>query len=353
MDLLPLVRRSPGDRGVTADQLVSVGPRRWWRWEFSFFALAAVWGCSFWWIKLGLHAVSFVDVALLRLAFGALTLLAVSAATGIRPPLRARTWGHLFVLALLFCSVPFTLFSYGETHISAVLAGLINALTPLTTVAASIVVFRSQRPRPRVVGGLALGLIGVLVVLGVWNGLGGGQLAGSLACVGAVTCYGIGFPYSARYITGRDGAEPPLALATGQVVCGALQLLVPALVVGQIRAHPPATSFLALAALGALGTGIAYMMNFDVIRNAPPAVASTVTYIVPIYAVIVGAAFLGEAVHWYEPVGAALILLGAAGSHGRLRRPRRPVRVPAPTAGIPPGSELPVESLQGRDRRRG
>lgn len=314
---------------MTAEPLVPGGTRRWWRWQFSFFALAAVWGCSFWWIKVSLRAVSFVDVALLRLTFGAVALVAVSAATGTVPPLRSRTWAHLFVLAMLFCSIPFTLFSYGETHISAVLAGLINALTPLTTVAASIIVFRSQRPHPRVVAGLALGLVGVLVVLGVWNGLGDGQLVGSLACVGAVTCYGLGFPYSARFITGRAGAEPPLALATGQVVCGAAQLVVPALVFGRFRAHPPATSFLALAALGALGTGIAYMMNFDVIGNAPPAVASTVTYIVPIYAVIVGAAFLGEAVHWYEPVGAALILLGAAGSHGRLRR-RTPAAPAAP-----------------------
>lgn len=174
---------------MTAGDTVTAGDGyRWWRWEYSFLVLAAIWGCSFWWIKVGLRAVSFVDVALLRLGFGAVALLAMSAVTGTRPPRRARTWGHLFVLAALFCSVPFTLFSYGETHVSAVLAGLINALTPLTTVAATIAVFRSQRPEPRLLAGLALGLAGVLVVLGVWNGLGGGELEGSLACLGAVTC---------------------------------------------------------------------------------------------------------------------------------------------------------------------
>lgn len=129
-------------------------------------------------------------------------------------------------------------------------------------------------------------------------------------------------------MTGRQGAEPPLALATGQVVCGAVQLVIPALIAGRVRPGAATTSFLALAALGVLGTGIAYVMNFDVINHAPPAMASSVTYIVPIYAVAVGAAFLGEAVHWYEPVGAALILLGAATSHGlvrrRLRRAARP-----------------------------
>ena len=307
----------------------SVGGRTW-RWEISFFVLAAMWGCSFWWIKLGLRAVSFVDVALLRLTFGAVALLLVAGLTRTALPRRWATWGHLFVLGSLFCSIPFTLFSYGETHISAVLAGLINALTPLATIAASITVFRLQRPNPRLLSGMAIGLAGVLVVLGVWNGLGGGQLTGICSCLVAVVCYGLGFNYSARFITGRQEAEPPIALATGQVLCGTVQVLPFALATGHIASHPPFTSFVAMAALGMLGTGIAYVLNFDVINNAPPPIASTVTYLVPVYAVVVGAAFLGEAVHWYEPVGAALILLGAAVCHERLRRRgRAPMPTPA------------------------
>ena len=297
-------------------------------WQGSFFLLAAMWGCSFWWIKVGLQAVTFVDVALLRLAFGAVALLSVSALTRTALPRRPATWGNLFVLALLFCSVPFTLFSYGETHISAVLAGIINALTPLTTIAASMTVFRQRILSPRLALGLALGFLGVLLVLGVWNGLGGAQLEGIGACLVAVACYGIGFPYSARYLTSRPGAESPIALATGQVLCGCLQILPFGVAFGHIRANPPASSFLALAALGTLGTGIAYVLNFDVINNAPPAVASSVTYLVPIFAVIVGAAFLGETVFWYEPLGAAIILLGAAISQNRLRSGPRPSRSP-------------------------
>jgi drug/metabolite transporter (DMT)-like permease len=288
-----------------------------------------MWGCSFWWIKVGLRAVTFVDVALLRLSFGAAVLLAVSALTRTALPRRRATWGHLFVLGMLFCSAPFTLFSYGETHISAVLAGLINSLTPLTTIAASMTFFRQRLLAPRLAFGLALGFAGALVVLGVWNGLGGGQAKGIGACVAAVVLYGIGFPYSARFLTGRQDAESPIALATGQVLCGTVQILPFALALGHVRANPPAASFLAMAALGALGTGIAYVLNFDVIRNAPPAIASSVTYIVPIFAVIVGAAFLSETVHWYEPVGAALILLGAAISQNRLRRRR--LSPPGPT----------------------
>lgn len=315
-----------------------LSPARRLPWQGSFLLLAAVWGCSFWWIKVGLRAVSFVDVAMLRLAFGAAALLAVTALTRTPLPRRPATWGHLFVLGMLFCSVPFTLFSYGETQISAVLAGLINALTPLTTVAASITVFRQRLLNTRLVLGLAIGFLGTLVVLGVWTGLGGGQAEGILACVAAVACYGISFPYSARYLTGRPNAESPVALATGQVLCGTVQILPFAIALGHVRPNPPATSFLALAALGTLGTGIAYMLNFDVIRHARPAIASSVTYIVPIFALIVGAAFLGETVHWYEPVGAALILLGAAISQDRVRvRRRRDQLPPKRLAGLPSG----------------
>lgn len=296
-------------------------------WQGSFLLLAAIWGCSFWWIKVALRAVSFVDVALLRLAFGLVALLIVAGTTRTALPRRPATWAHLFVAGVLFCSAPFTLISYGETHISAVLTGIINALTPLMTVVASVSIFRERILNPRLLVGLGVGFGGVLVVLGVWNGVGSNQAAGIGAVLGATVCYGMGFTYSARFLTSRQGAESPVALATGQVICGTLQILPFALALGQVHPNAAAGSFVAVAALGMLGTGIAYVLNFEVIRQAPPTIASSVTYVVPIFAVVVGAAFLGETVHWYEPAGAALILLGAAITQDRMRR-RRPSSAP-------------------------
>lgn len=279
--------------------------------------LAAIWGCSFWWIKVGLRATSFIDVAFGRLVFGAAALLTVSGLTHTRLPRGRATWLHLFVLGILLNSVPFTLFAYGETHISAVLAGLINALTPVATIIATVAVFRDQRPTRTMVAGMVVGLAGVLIVIGVWNGLGQGQLLGVAACVGAVACYGLSFPYSRRYVVGRG--EGPVGLATGQVICGTVQLLPFALLTGRIHSHVAWTSVLALVALGVLGSGLAYVLNFYVVSSATAAVASTVTYIVPIFAVIAGVAFLNEAVAWYEPVGGLVVLLGAAISQDRLR----------------------------------
>lgn len=297
-----------------------VSNARSWPWPASFVILGAIWGCSFWWIKLGLRAVSPVDVAFARLAVGAVALLVVATVTRTRLPRRAATWGHLFVLAVFLNAAPFTLFSYGETHISAVLAGIINALTPLATLLAALTIFRQQRPNPKVVGGLVIGFAGVLVVVGVWHGLGRGQLLGIGACLGAVACYGIAFPYSQRHLTGL--ADRPVGLATGQVLCGAVQLMPFALIAGHIYHHVPGSSLLALAALGVLGSGIAYILNFHVVKHAPATIASSVTYLTPLFAVVVGATFLSEAVTWYEPVGGILILVGAAISQDRFH-PRR------------------------------
>ncbi|MHB8335143.1 MAG: DMT family transporter [Acidimicrobiales bacterium] len=290
-------------------------------WQVWFVLLGAIWGCSFWWIKLGLRAMSPVDVAATRLAAGAVTLLALTAAT--RTPLARsiKTWGHLFVLAALLNSVPFTLFSYGETHISAVLAGLINACTPLSTLIVALFILRQEPVRPAIIGGLVVGLVGVLIVIGVWQGFGAGQRLGVVACLGAVVCYGFGFTYARRHLGSLP--DKPIALATGQILCGTLQMVPFSLAFGHLRASHPLSSLLALGALGVLGTGFAYVLNFDVVRNAPATVASSVTYLTPVFAVLVGIAFLGESLTWNEPVGALLILLGAAIAQERFR-PRSP-----------------------------
>ena len=256
-------------------------------WPASFLLLGAIWGCSFWWIKLGLRAVSPVDVAFLRLFAGASALLIIAVVTGTKLPRRIATWRHLFVFSFLINSAPFTLFAY------------------------------QQRASRNIFIGLIIGFVGVLVVIGVWRGFGHGQLLGIGACVAAVLCYGVGFPYARRHLSERD--ESPVSLATGQVLCGTLQLLPFALLFGHVHQHPRASSIFGLLALGVLGTGIAYILNFHVVNNAPATVASSVTFLTPLFAVIVGVAFLHEALSWNEPVGAVLILAGAAIAQNRFR----------------------------------
>ena len=297
-------------------------------WQVWFVAIGVIWGCSFLFIKLGLESFTPVQVAFGRLAIGALTLLLLARATGTPLPRRRSTWGHLAVLALLFCSIPFTLFAWGETQVSSIVAGIVNSFTPLMVLAVVLVAFPEQRPGPERAVGLGVGFAGVVVVLAPWNGLGGGSLLGVLACLGAVLCYGIGFPYLRRYVV--PTGEPPIAIATGQVLLGAL-FLVPVVVVtalagqGGITTPISSATVLGMLALGALGSGIAYAVNTRIVILAGATVASSVTYITPVVAVVAGAFVLAEPLSWNEPLGALVVLLGVAISQGRIRvaRPMR------------------------------
>jgi drug/metabolite transporter (DMT)-like permease len=286
-------------------------------WQVSFLVLAATWGCSFWWMKLGLEVLAPVQVAFVRLAIGAAALLLICAVTGVRLPRNLSTWRHLFVVAMLVNSIPFTLFAYGETHIPSVLAGIINAATPLTTLAVILLAFPEEKPTADRVIGLLVGFLGILVVIGVWEGLGTGEWTGVAACLGAVTCYGIAFPYTRRHLAGLP--ESGVSLAAGQVTCGALVLLPLGVLAGPLHGPITLEPVLGMLFLGALGSGIAFALNYQIVRAAGPSTASTVTYLTPLFAIAVGVAFLGETVVWHEPVGGLVVLLGVAISQGRAR----------------------------------
>jgi len=170
--------------------------------------------------------------------------------------------------------------------------------------------------------GLAVGFLGVLVVLGAWQGFGGHDLPGNLACLGGAISYGIGFPYTRKYLAGRP--ESVVVLATGQVLCGTLWIALVTPIIAGVPALPPAHVVASVAALGVLGTGIAYILNYGLIRDAGATIASTVTYVIPLFSTLEGVILLGEPLTWYEPVGAVIVILGVAISQGRLRfAPRR------------------------------
>ena len=288
-----------------------------WPWQASFVLVAATWGCSFWWIKLGLEFLTPLQVAFVRLAVGATALLIVCAVTGTRLPRGLPTWRRLALLGFTWNAAPFSLFAFGETHVSSVLAGLINGAMPLTTLAVIVLAYREERPTVDKIAGLLIGFAGLLIVVGVWQGLGSGEWLGIGACVLAVVCYGFSVPYARRHLTGLpDGG---LSLVTGQIVCGAV-LMAPLGIAGGMPGMPATPApLLGMLGLGALGSGLAFVMNFQVIREIGSAAASTVTYLIPLFAVLVGLAFLGETVSWNEPLGGLVVLIGVAFSQGRAR----------------------------------
>jgi drug/metabolite transporter (DMT)-like permease len=298
-------------------------------WRAQFVLLAAIWGSSFLFIKvLGEHWPA-PWVAFGRVALGAITLTAVTLIRRERLHIRdRRVWRHLIVVALLYNVIPFTLFAYGEQHTSSIVAGLWNATTPLWVLIAVLLVFDEERLSRGRAAGMLVGFVGVALVLGPWRSLGHGELIGNLACAGAGLSYGISWPYTRRYLAGRP--ESALALSYGQLLCATAILAVIAPFAGAPTTHIGLKGVGSLLALGTLGTGVAYLLNYSIIRAAGAAVGSTVTYLIPVFSTALGAIVLNEPLRWNQPVGAVVLITGIAVAQGRIRRVGAAATPPAP-----------------------
>lgn len=290
-----------------------------------FTALAIVWGASFLFIKIGLTGLSPAQVALARICLGALALIAIAAWRRKPLPRDPALWGHLAVLSVLLCVIPFLLFSWAEQYISSGLASIFNATTPLITMLIAAAALPAERFTRERTTGLLLGFLGVLTIVGVWQGIDvSHELTAQLACLGATTCYGISFVYVRRFISGRNLDAPTIAL--GQVGCAAVVMLLLAPFIATSPVRLDTSIVVSMILLGAFGTGLAYAWNASVIAAWGASNASAVTYLTPVVGVVLGILVLDEPLAWNQPAGAVLVVLGILAAHGRLspRRAREP-----------------------------
>ena len=255
--------------------------------------------------------------------FGSLTLLLVLVIRKERLPRPLRLWGHLAVAGFVSNALPFSLYAYGETRVTSVLAGIWNATTPLVTLLVVVLALPEERPSRKRVLGLLLSFAGAGVLLGVWRGMGNQALLGNLSCFGAAACYGIGFPYARKHLAGRP--ESAIALSAAQLLCGTIELAIVTPFFTVAPTSLPLRVVGSILALGALGTGVAYVLNYGLLREVGATVTSTVTYVIPLFAAAVGMLVLGEPLTWNEPVGAVVVLLGILVSQGHLSPLRRRV----------------------------
>lgn len=293
-------------------------------WQVKFVLLALIWGSSFLLMKYGLRGLEPVQIAGLRIASGAVILLVLLRATGGRLPRGGRTWLHLFVAAIFLTSVPFTLFALGETRVSSALAGIGNSITPVSMVIFGLVLLPSERLTRTKLFAVLLGFVGVLVISEPWNTIGRPDPVGFGIVLVAGACYGFGWPYIRRTLAHADlgGLSQPAAL----LVCGTVQMAFVELAWwlthrGEMRlpwsVHASATAqdgWVALATtliLGVVGTGLAYMLQFDVVRDAGTVVSSTVTYLIPVVSVVLGVLVLGEHIGAFQLLGFVLVLAAA------------------------------------------
>jgi drug/metabolite transporter (DMT)-like permease len=276
-----------------------------------------IWGGSFLFVEYALTFLTPVGVAFWRTTFGAIAMLIAILIYRSKLPTSIAAWRKMAVAGMFMSSVPFTLFAFAQTYVTSALASIINAVTPMATVVVMLIAFRSEKLLPHVVVGLVVGLVGVLIVLGVWQGFGDNEPLAIVALLVAVTCYGVGTPYIRKYVA-------PLKLSTevsvfGQIGTAAVTLLPVYLLSGQyFTATPTFPAIASVIAIGALGSGVAYLLYYKVLDVVGSAIASSVTYITPMIAVVLGVLLLNEELHWYEPVGGLIIILGAAISQGSI-----------------------------------
>jgi drug/metabolite transporter (DMT)-like permease len=220
-------------------------------------------------------------------------------------------------MGLVHSAIPFSQLAWGEQRITSALTSVLNASTPLFAALMAALLLGERLRRSQFVG-LALGFAGVAIAAGVGAAdLAGSSLAGAGAAVGAAACYGLGFAYARRNLSG----VPPLVAACGQLVAGTL-IIGPVGIVTSVQhgIHLEARRVAAIAILGIVGTALAYVLNYRMIADVGPTRASVVTQLVPVVAVAVGVAFLHEPFHVRLLIGGALTLLGIALLHERIRR---------------------------------
>lgn len=287
-------------------------------WRIRFGVLSLIWGFSFLLIKVGTHGYAPFQVTFGRLLFGSAVLVAAMAVKRERLPRGARTWGHLAVAAFLLNALPFSLFAYSELTIPSTLAGICNATSPLWGMALSLVALSEDRPTRRRVAGLGIGFLGVLTVLGVWQGFHGLDATGTAMALLASLSYPVGWIYVRRTLAGTGHSH--LSMTGAQLLLATAQL---AFVTPLFTTFPSRVAWLpllAIAALGALGTGLAMLLQYGIVAEVGPTTAQMVTYFIPVIATAAGVAILGESLTWSTPVGAVIVLAGAALTQAKPRR---------------------------------
>jgi drug/metabolite transporter (DMT)-like permease len=285
-----------------------------------FLLLAALWGASFLFMRLGVAELGALPTAGVRVALAALFLLPVFFVKGVWTDFQQRARPILFV-GLLNSGIPFVLFAFAVMHITTGLTSILNATVPLTGALVAWV-WLHDRPGGSRMLGLAIGFVGVtLLVIGKsgFSPMPGTSsplmtLLAMGACLLATLCYGVAASFTKRHLTGAH----PLATAAGSQMGATLGLALPTFWLWPDHAVST-TAWGAMAAVALLCTALAYILFFRIIEKAGPSKALTVTFLVPVFALLYGALFLNESITpWMVSCG-IVIMAGTALSTGLVR----------------------------------
>lgn len=273
----------------------------------SYLALALVWGSSFLFIAIAVTGLPPELLTWLRLALGGGALALVAWLRNTPWPRGGRAWGQLAILGLLLSVVPILAFSWAGQYLPSGLSSILNATIPLLTVLFALGITGEPRPGPRALVGLLLGIVGVVLVFAPWQ-LTSAPLLPQLACLGGAASYALGLVWLRRFV--QPLRLDPLMIATGQALAGAVVLipLVPATIGAELRFSPAVIG--SVLVLGLLASGAAYVWNAQLTEAWGAARTSTVTYLIPVVAIALGAVFNGERLEPNELLGGLVVVVG-------------------------------------------
>jgi drug/metabolite transporter (DMT)-like permease len=272
-------------------------------------ALATLWGASYGFIKLGVATIPPVTLIAARTLIAGLLLLAIMGWRGTRLPPDAATWRRFLLQACLNSVIPWTMLAWSVRSLDAGLATILNSTAPIFTFFLTLAVTRHEVLTPRKLLGVCAGMAGICLIVGV-EALGGlgKQLVAQLVAVLAAVCYA-GAAIFGRGFKGLD----PMAPAAGSLLCGAAVLIPLSLVIDRPwTLEPSASSLLALLALAAFSTALAFVIYFRLIQTLGSVGTTAQAYLrVPI-GVAVGVVFLGESLSPTAWIGLGCVVIGVA-----------------------------------------
>jgi drug/metabolite transporter (DMT)-like permease len=308
-------------------------------WQAKYVAIALIWGSSYLLMKVGVEAMSGVQVATLRVFCGVAVLLLLLQLSGGRLPRGRRTWGHLLVTGSLLCTIPWTLFAVGEERVDSSIAGMSNAITPVATVICSMLLLRAEPVGRRRMLGVAIGFVGILLIFQPWSVTRGPDPVGFAMVLTASASYGVGWTYVRRFLRGVDPGG--LSMPTAQVLVATVQMPIVLVLWWWLGADAGISApwslhgsdwlvpVLSVLALGVVGTGLAQWLQFDVVRAAGPTVATSVTYPITVVSVLLGVLVLDER------LGPVVLLGGATVLAASIMIGRAPRAAPVPSVTPP------------------
>jgi drug/metabolite transporter (DMT)-like permease len=296
-------------------------------------ALGFMWGTSYVFIKLGVQTLPTFTLIAARLGIG-LALLATVVVLAREPlPRSPRTYGHLIVMAVINIVLPFALITTAERSVDSALAAILNGAVPLFVIVLAALFLHDEPMTVNRLAGLAVGYIGVVVLVSRSLGADSSTLQGELALVASTACYGAGAVYARRNVRGLRPMIPALfQVGFAFVIVGAIALLTER----PWEVHWNSDALIAVAWLGILGSGLAYLANFRLLSRIGATRTSLVAYLLPIVGIVAGALMFQELIDVRLVIGTALVLAGVALVNSRFGQRRLFGRTPPEQAGSGP-----------------